>query len=144
MSNVVVAERTNTTLPRAESQGATQGAVTVMLRVEAGIALLVSVMAYRALGGGWWPFAILFLAPDLTMLGYLVNRRVGAIAYNAGHTYLSPTLLAAAGYAAHAPVLFAGALIWTAHIGFDRLVGYGLKYPSAFGATHLGWAGRRA
>ena len=69
MSDAVVAARTNTITPRAESHGATQGAVTAILRVEGRIVLVGSIMAYRALGGGWWPFAILFLAPDLSMLG---------------------------------------------------------------------------
>ncbi|WP_293904142.1 DUF4260 domain-containing protein [Phenylobacterium sp.] len=126
-----------------ESSGATRGSVTVLLRLEAGIALVASIMAYRAVGGSWWLFAGLFLVPDLSMLGYLVNRRIGAAAYNFGHTYLSPAALAAAGFAAHAPTTYLWALIWAAHISFDRLVGYGLKYPQAFGATHLGHVGKR-
>ena len=36
------------------------------------------------------------------------------------------------------------ALVWIAHIGFDRALGYGLKYPSAFADTHLGRIERAA
>ena len=126
-----------------EASGATQGSVTVLLRLEAGIALVASIMAYRAVGGSSWMFAGLFLVPDLSMLGYLVNRRLGAAAYNFGHTYLSPAVLAATGFAVHRPSIFLWALIWAAHISFDRMVGYGLKYPRAFGATHLGQVGKR-
>lgn len=101
-------------------------------------------IAYRAIGGGWGLFAGLFLVPDLSMLGYLANRRLGAALYNAGHTYLAPAALGAVGWGLGLPVLFGPALFWTAHIGFDRLMGYGLKYGAAFGATHLGWRGKRA
>lgn len=100
-------------------------------------------MAYHVIGASWWLFAALFLVPDISMLGYLRSTRFGAMLYNAGHTYAVPgILLAAAPWAGH-PLLQALALIWIAHIGFDRLVGYGLKYGVSFNATHLGWVGRR-
>jgi hypothetical protein len=71
------------------------------------------------------------------MAGYLVNAGAGSIAYNAIHTYAGPLLLAA--YSAstdrHTPLLIA--LIWISHIGFDRPLGYGLKYPAQFKDTHL-------
>lgn len=120
--------------------GAATGAVSWVLRAEGAAALAAGCIAYSLLGQSWWMFALLFLLPDLSMLGYLVNRRLGAIAYNAGHTYLAPAALAALGWALGADLLFAIAAIWVAHIGFDRLLGYGLKYETAFGATHLGWA----
>jgi len=99
-------------------------------------------MAYRALGGGWAVFALLFLLPDLSMLGYLACRRVGATCYNAAHSYLGPALLAALGATSNAHVLLCVACIWAAHVGFDRLLGYGLKYGTSFGDTHLGRRGR--
>ncbi len=119
--------------------GAATGSVAVLLRAEAAIELTLAVWAYRHLGGSWTLFAALFLVPDLSMLGYLVDRRVGAWLYNFGHSYISPAVLAVAGFATAAPLLHALALIWAAHIGFDRLAGFGLKYKTAFGATHLGW-----
>lgn len=75
------------------------------------------------------------------MLGYLVDRRAGAAAYNAAHGYLAPVALALAGVAY--PALLPLAAIWVAHVGFDRMLGYGLKYPTAFADTHLGQVGRR-
>jgi len=40
------------------------------------------------------------------------------------------------------PALVPIALIWMNHIGVDRLLGYGLKYPAGFGWTHLGKLGK--
>ena len=122
--------------------GMVTGAVGWVLRLEGAAALVLAVILYRALGGGWGQFALLFLLPDVAMLGYLANRRLGAACYNALHTYLGPALLAGLGWIAAQPALWPLALIWAAHIGFDRMLGYGLKYPDAFGATHLGWKGR--
>jgi hypothetical protein len=102
------------------------------------------VVFYRALGGGWLMFGLLFLVPDLSMLGYLINRSLGAACYNAGHSYLSPGLLALVGLGLCSPIPYSLALIWVSHIGFDRLLGYGLKYPTGFGDTHLGLKGRRS
>ena len=80
---------------------------------------------------------LLFLVPDLSALGYLVNKRVGALAYNSVHTEALPLALGAVGLIADADVAVQVALIWLAHIGLDRMLGYGLKYPSDFGDTHL-------
>jgi len=113
-----------------------------VLRAEGLAVLALTVYGFHAIGGSWGWFAALFLTPDLSMLGYLAGRRVGAIAYNSAHSYLGPALLGAAGLALSAPLPTQLALIWAAHIGFDRALGYGLKYPTAFGHTHLGPAGR--
>ena len=77
------------------------------------------------------------------MLGYLIGPRAGAAVYNVAHTTALALPLALAGFFAGEPALLAVALIWIAHIGFDRALGYGLKYPSGFGDTHLGRIGRR-
>jgi len=128
------------TLAEAASLGPTVSAnVAVLLRAEALVELCLAVWAYSALGGAWPVFLALFLAPDLSMIGYLVNPRIGARLYNAGHTTLAPAFLALAGFALAIPLLYSLALIWLAHIGFDRFIGYGLKFPQAFAATHLGW-----
>jgi len=124
--------------------GVTAGGVAATLRLEGGAALAASVIGYQTLGGAWWMFAALFLIPDLSMLGYLLNRSVGAFCYNLGHSYLAPAALALAAYLADTPSLYPIALIWTAHIGFDRLLGYGLKYAAGFGVTHLGLNGKAA
>jgi Domain of unknown function (DUF4260) len=129
---------------RRSAPGVTAGGVSATLRLEGGAALATSVIGYQALGGNWWVFAALFLVPDLSMLGYLLNRRAGAVFYNLGHSYLSPAAVALAAYLAEAPSLYPIALIWTAHIGFDRLLGYGLKYSAGFSVTHLGLSGKAA
>ena len=110
----------------------------VLLHIE-GLAVLVAACAlYGHLGHAWWKFAVLFLAPDLSMVGYALGKQVGAAMYNAAHTYTAPLLVWALGHYAHASVFEPLCLIWVAHIGFDRLVGYGLKYGTDFKATHLG------
>jgi Domain of unknown function (DUF4260) len=77
------------------------------------------------------------------MLAYLAGPRAGAIGYNATHTYLPAPALALAGVLAGAAAATMAGLIWIAHIGFDRALGFGLKYPSGFADTHLGRIGRR-
>jgi hypothetical protein len=114
-----------------------------LLRLEGAGVLIASTCVYHWLHGSWLLFAVLFLVPDLSMVGYLIDARVGSITYNTIHTYLGPLLLAAYSLTGdhHAALLIA--LIWIAHIGFDRLLGYGLKYPTGFKDTHLGRAQRR-
>jgi hypothetical protein len=131
-----------TTTPAA---GAVTGGIRVLLRLE-GLALLVlAVMLYASAGLSWLAFAILFLAPDLSFLGYLAGPRVGAVVYNLAHDTFLPVVLVVTGYifAAHIYVL-AVALIWLAHIGMDRALGFGLKYAAGFSFTHLGRIGKDA
>jgi hypothetical protein len=85
---------------------------------------------------------LLFLAPDLSFLAYSAGTRVGAHAYNLAHNYVAATALGIIGFAFDKPLLVTLALIWIAHIGLDRLLGYGLKYSSSFGDTHLGRIGK--
>ena len=108
-----------------------------MLRGEGAAMLAGSVFLYWMNGGSWWLFALLLLAPDVSMLGYLVGPRVGAALYNAFHSYPLPTALGIVGLLAGAPLVVSVALVWFAHIGMDRLMGYGLKYPTDFKDTHL-------
>ena len=129
--------------PRATQSepGIVAGAPQMLLRLEAAAALAAASFAYSRLGGHWLPFAALFLLPDLSMLGYLAGRRVGAVCYNAGHSYLGPAALGALGISLNVSALLCFACIWCAHIGFDRLLGYGLKYGTSFSDTHLGRRG---
>ena len=112
-----------------------------------GLALLAAaILAYAQAGQGWLLFAVLFLAPDLSFAGYLAGPRAGAWAYNLAHSLIGPLLLGAAGLLGGADLAIGLALIWLAHIGFDRALGYGLKSSEGFGVTHLGLIGaaRRA
>ena len=108
-----------------------------LLRVEGFALLVLSVLLYWVNEGGWLMFGVLLLAPDLSMLGYLAGPRVGAAIYNTFHTYAIPMVIGALGIIFANPLMVAVALIWFAHIGMDRTVGYGLKYPSSFKDTHL-------
>ena len=118
------------------------GTVRKILRLEGLTALVVSVAVYAYWGQhGWGLFALLFLLPDLSLLGYLRGPRVGAAVYNLAHTYVVPAVLGIAGVL-WLGLFFAIGLIWSAHIGLDRMIGYGLKLPTAFRETHLGPIGR--
>lgn len=117
---------------------------TTWLRVEGAAALAASLVLYSFHGAGWLLFGLLILAPDLSMVGYLGGPRKGAMLYNLFHTYAAPLLLGAAGLLVSAALPVTLALIWSAHIGLDRMLGYGLKLPTAFQDTHLGRIGRRA
>ncbi|MPZ60783.1 MAG: DUF4260 family protein [Propionibacteriales bacterium] len=123
---VGVDARANTSLPRA------------LLHVEGAVLLAMAVLLYAENGVSWWLFLVLLLAPDVGMVGYLGGTRTGAVVYNLFHAYPAPGLLAAIGVLADRPTVVAVALIWFAHIGMDRLFGYGLKYPTDFKDTHLG------
>jgi hypothetical protein len=128
----------------APALGAVSGAVVVLLRLEGLTALAAALAAYAHLGASWIVFAALFLAPDLAMAGYFRGPRLGALVYNLAHTYLAPLALGAAGWALGSAAAQALALVWIAHIGFDRALGFGLKYPTGFGHSHLGRFGRAA
>lgn len=122
--------------------GAVAGGVRQMLRAE-GLAMLACASAlYWRASGDWKQFAILFLAPDLSLLFYLAGPVAGARAYNAAHSTMLPLALGAGGIAFAQPLATLIALIWLAHVGFDRALGYGLKYGRGFGFTHLGRIGR--
>lgn len=117
---------------------------TLLLRTEGLAVLLLAAAGYAQTDASWWLFAAFFLAPDLTLLGYLGGTRVGAAFYNAVHTTLPALALVAAGWHFALPGLLSAGLIWVAHIGFDRALGYGLKMPGSFRETHLGLVGRRS
>jgi hypothetical protein len=123
---------------------AVTGTPRVLLRLEGACVLIIAIVLYSRLAESWWLFAILFLAPDLSFLGYLAEPRLGAIGYNLLHTITGPILLALAGLFVPYEPAVAVALIWLAHCGFDRALGYGLKYEAGFGFTHLGRIGRAA
>jgi hypothetical protein len=124
-------------------QGNVKGGVRMILRLE-GLAILIAALAaYSKFGSGWATFAILFLTPDLSFLGYLIGARTGAVAYNSAHSYIGATACLAASLLFSIPVFLNIGLIWCAHIGFDRALGYGLKYQAGFSFTHLGQIGRR-
>jgi len=124
--------------------GAVTGAPRIWLRLEGLAVLALAAFLYQRGGHSWLLFAALFLAPDLSFAAYLAGPRAGAVGYNVAHSYLGPAFAAMLALATGRPPVVA--VIWAAHIGFDRALGYGLKYPSGFADTHLGrlGGGRRA
>ncbi len=108
-----------------------------LLRTEGAFALVLSLFLYRSAGAHWGIFFLLFLWPDLSILGYLVSARLGSRLYNLVHTYVFPLAFAGVSVYRHDARLLAFALIWLAHIGMDRALGFGLKYPTFFKDTHL-------
>jgi hypothetical protein len=126
----------------ADPTGAVTGGLKTLLRLE-GLTLFAGMtLLYAVWGGSWWIYAILFLAPDLSFAAYLSGPRIGAIVYNAAHSYIAPVALLTTGLALPSPLLLSFAMIWMAHIGIDRALGYGLKYSAGFGFTHLGRIGK--
>jgi hypothetical protein len=109
----------------------------LLLHAEGAVVAIAAIALYFDAGYAWWLLLVLALAPDLSLVGYLAGPRLGAIAYDAAHTEMFPVALAAFGVLAGADLAVQLGLIWLTHIGVDRAIGYGLKYPSAFRDTHL-------
>lgn len=109
----------------------------MLLHLEGAVAAVGAIVLYFHGHHPWWLLLVLVLAPDLSMLGYLAGPRVGAATYDVAHTYALPVALAVAGVVADANAAVEVGLIWIAHIGIDRTIGYGLKYPTGFKDTHL-------
>lgn len=122
--------------------GAATGGVRTVLRLEALCVLTAALIAYSKVGSGWSTFALFFFAPDISFMGYVANKRVGAISYNLAHSYIGSVACLVAGSVLSDPTLVSAGIIWCAHVGFDRALGYGLKYAEGFGFTHLGRIGR--
>jgi hypothetical protein len=112
------------------------------LRLEGGAELAMACWLFSRLGASWLLFAVLFLVPDASMLGYLAGTYIGAWCYNIAHNYLLPLALVVAGVVLGGHWVVAVAIIWCAHISFDRMLGYGLKSAESFQSTHLGRIGR--
>ena len=109
----------------------------LILNAEAAVFFFGAIALYIHQGGSLLLFVLLILAPDLGMLGYLLNARVGSVLYNTIHFYLLPVVLFVLCLAAGSALGMQIALIWFTHISMDRIAGYGLKYPTVFKDTHL-------
>ena len=109
----------------------------MLLHVEGAAVLFAAVVAYHELHGSWLWFALLLLVPDVSMLGYAFNLSLGAKIYNLVHSYIAPVVLLAVAWLAGYHTYLWLLMIWLAHIGLDRMLGYGLKYETAFKDTHL-------
>ena len=112
------------------------------MRLEGGVVLVSAALVYSAQGWNKWWFLLFLLAPDISMLGYIFGQEAGRKAYNLGHSYILPALLGGLGLLNGVILMQQASLIWIGHIGFDRLLGYGLKI-GRFKQTHLGTIGKK-
>lgn len=126
-----------------EQRPAVTGHPAIWLRLEGLAAFGAGLVLYAAVGGEWLWVLPLLLAPDVSMLGYLGGPGLGATTYNLVHNWAVGIAVFAIGFWLSLPALGLAGAVLIAHVGVDRLMGYGLKYPSAFGDTHLGRIGRR-
>jgi hypothetical protein len=114
-----------------------------IIKVEEACMLLVSVILNSQLPYPAWLFWLLFLTPDIGMLGYIINTKIGALSYNLLHHKGVAVLFYLAGlYFSNNALQFTGLLLF-AHSSFDRMLGYGLKYSDSFQHTHLGQIGKQ-
>lgn len=109
----------------------------ILLRMEGTAVFIATLIFYGQSGFNWWTFILLLLAPDLAALGYLHSEAFGSLCYNIVHTYVLPIALGLLALLLHFEPGLQLATIWLAHIGLDRMVGYGLKYPNGFKTTHF-------
>ncbi|WP_442591446.1 DUF4260 domain-containing protein [Pedobacter sp. AW31-3R] len=116
--------------------------ITIQIEEAAITAVLIYFLSKYNLGLTIWLWALLFFSPDLSMVGYLINSRVGAITYNLFHHRAIALTLLASGFLIHLDMLITGGLLLAAHSSFDRMLGYGLKFPDDFKHTSLGWIGK--
>ncbi|MDM5317249.1 DUF4260 domain-containing protein [Fictibacillus sp. b24] len=109
----------------------------IFLQLEGFAVLILSLYFYQYYQFSWVLFFILIFAPDISMIGYFLNNKSGALLYNIFHTYIISILFIFSGLLLTNDTLLAIGIIWSAHIGMDRMIGYGLKYSTGFKDTHL-------
>ncbi|SEM52018.1 protein of unknown function [Mesobacillus persicus] len=109
----------------------------ILLHIEGMAVLALCLYLYGYLQFSWMLFLVLLFIPDISMLGYAFNPKTGAKVYNLFHTYSISIIFVIFGLLLSNLTIIAIGLIWTAHIGMDRMLGYGLKYPTHFKDTHL-------
>ena len=118
--------------------GSVVGTPKLLLRIEGATLFAASIAVFAVQGQQWWLYPVLLLTPDIFMLGYLRDTKLGSIFYNLGHSYPVAALVTVLGFVFALPVTIAIGAIWFGHIGWDRMLGYGLKYGTSFKHTHLG------
>ncbi len=135
-----------TTETAMEAQTAVPSVTGTPLRIlrSEGVVLLLAALAgfFAGLDEPWWLVPVLLFVPDVFMVGYAKSSRTGAALYNLAHSYPAPAVLGVLASVAEQPLWQGVALVWFAHIGMDRALGYGLKYDTDFKDTHLGRIGR--
>ena len=114
-----------------------------LLKLEDAAKFVATYVLSLFFGNAWWLFFAWLLAPDLSMIGYTINTRVGAVLYNLAHHQGLAIVVFAIGFYLSTPSLIFAGMVLFGHSALDRLLGYGLKYPDDFKHTHLGWIGKK-
>lgn len=112
-----------------------------VLRLEGLCVLVAAMIFYHRNHYSWGVFALFFLVPDVSLFAYFAGKQFGAVIYNLAHSYIGAVICLLMGILFSLSYLICAGLIWIAHIGFDRALGYGLKYSQGFTYTHLGRIG---
>ncbi len=113
------------------------------LKIEELAQFLFGIFLFAQLNYAWWWFPVLLFLPDIGMLGYIFNTKVGAITYNIFHHKAIAIAIGLLGFYLANPLLILIGVILFSHASFDRIFGYGLKYPDSFKNTHLGKIGNK-
>ncbi len=113
-----------------------------VLRLEELAQFILSIILFTQLPYAWWWFPALILLPDVSMIGYAINPRIGAYCYNLIHHKGLAIVIGLVGLLYHIPLLLLVGVILYGHASMDRIMGYGLKYSDSFKHTHLGAIGR--
>lgn len=112
------------------------------IRIEELAMLVLGIYLFNLLDYDWWWFLVFILAPDIGMIGYLINTEIGAFTYNLFHHRAIAIALYLMGiYLNNQPLQFTGIILFS-HAAMDRIFGYGLKYPDSFSNTHMGKIGK--
>ncbi|MGJ8665706.1 MAG: DUF4260 domain-containing protein [Patiriisocius sp.] len=114
-----------------------------ILKIEELALFITGIVLFSTLEMNWWWFPVLLLLPDVGMLGYLINTKAGAFFYNLFHHRAISVVLLLIGYFYEQNGILLAGIIMFSHIAFDRMLGYGLKYPDSFKNTHLGEIGKK-
>lgn len=117
--------------------------MTTLLKLEELGEFLLSILLFNQLNYAWWIFPACILIPDLSMVGYLINTKTGALLYNLFHHKLLGVAFLIFGFWLNTPLLFLAGVILFGHSAMDRVFGYGLKFNDSFKNTHLGWIGKK-
>jgi len=112
------------------------------LRIEEFAQLLLAIFLFSQNEIAWWWYLILFFAPDIGMIGYAINTKIGVMTYNLFHHKGIAIILYLIGLQIENSWLAFSGLLLFGHAAFDRIFGFGLKYPDDFKHTHLGWMGK--
>ena len=113
-----------------------------VLKLEELFLFLFGIYLFSLLNYEWWWFLLLLLTPDIGMLGYLINSKIGALAYNLFHHRAIAIIIYLLGVYLSIPLCQLIGIILFSHAAFDRFFGYGLKYEKGFKYTHLGEIGK--